>query len=88
MTRISTVLAIQKEMSEDLMTASKLQSLTRIHIRTVRNALEDMLVLGMVEKVDLPRTMWENSCHHSDFGWRLRTHLLGPCENNINVTEA
>ena len=82
MTRISTMVAIKKEMSSEIMTVNQLHAMTRIHRKTVALALDDMLSLGIVERTILPRSMWESS-HHSTWGWRL--HKCNSHENYINM---
>lgn len=86
MTRISTMVAIKKEMSTELMTANQLHASTRIDKRTIRSTLNDMLSLGLVDRIGLPRSMWESS-HHSEWGWKLRSCLCNSHENCINPSE-
>ena len=86
MTRISTMVAIKKAMSAELMTANQLHAVTRLNRYTIRLALNDMLSLGLVDRITLPRSMWESS-HHSEYGWRIRSQLCNSHENNINLDE-
>ena len=84
MTRISTMVTIKREMSTELMTANQLHAITRIERHTIHLALADMLSLGLVDRIELPRSMWESS-HHSKYGWKLRSHLCNCHENYINM---
>ena len=86
MTRISTMVTIKKEMSTELITANQLHVVTRLNRHTIREALNDMLSLGLVDRITLPRSMWESS-HHSEWGWRIRSRLCNSEKNNININE-